>query len=93
MFLQTAVYKLVVLGKQPNIIVSIEMGERPKRIDSHTSVIVKRQLIQFLLKMIVTRAMSQGAQLHDFRLRETVSEEGFSYNKTILNHMLFSVVI
>ena len=33
------------------------MGERPKRIDSHTAVIVKRKLIQFLLKMIVTRAM------------------------------------
>lgn len=77
MLLQTAVYKLVVLGKQPNIIVSIEMGERPQRIDSHTSVVVKRKLIQLLLKMIVTCALGQGAQLLDFRLRKTVSEEGF----------------
>lgn len=77
LFIQATVNKLVVLGKQPNIIVSIEMGERPKRIDSHTSVVVKRKLIQFLLKMIVTHAVGRGAQLHDFRLRETVSEEGF----------------
>ena len=53
------------------------MGERPKRIDSHTAVVVKRKLIQFLLKMIVMRTVSRGAQLHDFRLRKTVSEEGF----------------
>ena len=64
------------LGKQPNIIVSIEMGERPKRIDSHTAVVIKRQLIKFLLKMIVMRPVGRGAQLHDFRLRKTVSEEG-----------------
>lgn len=71
--------KLVVLGKQPNIIVSSEMRERPKRIDSHTAVVIKRKLIQFLLKMIVTCALGQGAQLLDFRLRETVSEDGFIF--------------
>lgn len=41
--------KLVVLGKQPNIISQRKMRERPKRIDSHTAVVVKRKLIkQFL---------------------------------------------
>ena len=69
--------KLVVLGVKPLIVCRCEMGKRPKRIDSHTSVVVKRKLIQFLLKMIVTHAVGRGAQLHDLRLRKTVSEEGF----------------
>lgn len=69
MLLQTAVYKLVVLGIKPLAVCHREMCEYPQRIDSHTAVIVKRQLIQFLLKMIVTRALGQGAQLLDFRLR------------------------
>lgn len=68
--------KLVVLGVKPLIICRREMRERPKRIDSHTSVVVKRKLVQLLLKMIVTHAVGRGAQLHDFRLRKTVSEEG-----------------
>lgn len=76
MLLQTAVYKLVVLGVKPLVVCHREMCERPKRIDSYTAVVIKRQLIQFLLKMIVTHAVGRGAQLHDFRLRETVSEEG-----------------
>ena len=47
--LQTAVYKLVVLDVKPLIICRREMRERPKRIDSHTAVVVKRKLIkQFL---------------------------------------------
>ena len=86
MLLQTAVYKLVVLGKQPNIIVSSEMGEHPKRIDCHTAVGIKRKLIQFLFKTIVTHTVGRCAQLHDFRFRKTVSEEGFHICKsTTLN--------
>ena len=75
LLLQTAVYKLVVLGKQPNIIVSSEMGEHPKRIDCHTAVGIQCQLVQFLFKIVVMLALDQGAQLLDFRLRKAVSEE------------------
>ena len=41
--------KLVVLGKQPNIVSQRKMRERPKRIDSHTAVVVKRKLIKLFL--------------------------------------------
>lgn len=78
--------KLVVLGKQPNIVSQRKMRERPKRIDSHAAVVVKRKLIQFLLKKIVMRSVGRGAQLLDFILRETMSEEGFHICKsTTLN--------
>lgn len=49
LLLQTAVYKLVVLGVKPLVVCRCEMGKRPKRIDSHKAVVVKHKLIkQFL---------------------------------------------
>ena len=66
LLIQAAVNKLVVLGIEPGIVSQCEIREYPQRIGRHTAVGVKRKLIQFLLKTIVTRPVGRGAQLLDF---------------------------
>lgn len=39
------VYQMMALGIEPLVIRGSKMGQRPKRIDSHTTIVVKGQLV------------------------------------------------